>query len=129
MTAGRVTAGCALGLAAAAGLLFGGGLTGVALVALAGIAGLVATSGIPRRVVGLLLGVAGVLAAVSAVPLVIAGGVVLAVTGVAVLVLDPRLARIGARYSRAPDPDPDRAAWTALDEGRDPTSERPGGAV
>jgi hypothetical protein len=39
------------------------------------------------------------------------------------------MARLGARYAasgaRTAQADPDRAAWAALDEGRDPTSEPP----
>jgi hypothetical protein len=50
-----------------------------------------------------------------------------------VLLREPRMARLGARYAaegaRPTTADPDRAAWVALDEGRDPTvdSDDPGG--
>jgi hypothetical protein len=50
---------------------------------------------------------------------------VLLAAGVFVLVRERRLARLGARYAapgnRRVTADPDRAAWEALDEGRDPT--------
>lgn len=144
-------------------------LTGVALVALAGIAAVVATAGLFRRALACLLGLAGVAVAgfaiaaasapvlpaaalpagstdalrptVTAAPLLaVAGGVVLLAVGVFVLLREPRLARLGARYAaagaRPTITDPDRAAWVALDEGRDPTAEsddpgggRRGGAV
>jgi len=118
-------------------------LTGVALLALAGVAALVATSGVPRRIVGGLLGVVGgvvvvaTAAAVLAVSvavgvgplLAVCGGLLLAVVGSAVLLREPQLRRLSARYAAAGSPsahaDPDRAAWAALDEGRDPTSEPP----
>ena len=51
--------------------------------------------------------------------------------GTYVLLEEPRMARLGARYSAAPtaEPqrldDPDRAAWAALDAGRDPTVDPP----
>ena len=116
-------------------------LTGVALLALAGVAALVATSGMPRRVVGGLLGVVGgvvvvaTAAAVLAVSvavgvgplLAVCGGLLLAVVGCAVLLREPQLRRLSARYAAPGSPaahaDPDRAAWAALDEGRDPTSD------
>ena len=116
-------------------------LTGVALLALAGVAALVATSGVPRRIVGGLLGVVGgvvvvaTAAAVLAVSvavgvgplLAVCGGLLLAVVGSAVLLREPQLRRLSARYAAAGTPaahaDPDRAAWAALDEGRDPTSD------
>jgi len=116
-------------------------LTGVALLALAGVAALVATSGVPRRIVGALLGVVGgvvvvaTAAAVLAVSVVVGvgpllavgGGLLLAAVGCAVLIREPQLRRLGARYAAAGSPsahaDPDRAAWAALDEGRDPTAD------
>ncbi|MGE3285354.1 MAG: Trp biosynthesis-associated membrane protein [Pseudonocardia sp.] len=64
----------------------------------------------------------------TAAPLLAAAGVLLlAATGAAVAVGEPRIARLGARYGRgearrAPETDPDRAAWEALDAGRDPTA-------
>ena len=100
-----------------------------------------ATSGVPRRIVGGLLGVVGgvvvvaTAAAVLAVSvavgvgplLAVCGGLLLAVVGSAVLLREPRLRRLSARYAAAGSPaahaDPDRAAWAALDEGRDPTSD------
>jgi hypothetical protein len=118
-------------------------LTGVALLALAGVAALVATSGVPRRIVGALLGVVGgvvvvaTAAAVLAVSvavgggplLAVCGGLLLAVVGCAVLLREPQLRTLGARYAAAGSPsahaDPDRAAWAALDEGRDPTADPP----
>jgi hypothetical protein len=61
--------------------------------------------------------------------LAVGGGLLLAVVGCAVLLREPQLRRLGARYAAAGSPsahaDPDRAAWAALDEGRDPTSEPP----
>jgi len=118
-------------------------LTGVALLALAGVAALVATSGVPRRIVGALLGVVGGLVVVATAAAVLAvsvavgggpllavgGGLLLAVVGCAVLLREPQLRRLGARYAAAGTPsahaDPDRAAWAALDEGRDPTADLP----
>jgi uncharacterized membrane protein (TIGR02234 family) len=71
-------------------------------------------------------------AAVHAGPLpAAAGAVLLLVAGVALVVAEQRLPRFGARYaardttrSTAPTAalDPDRAAWDALDAGRDPTT-------
>ncbi|HEY0814086.1 MAG TPA: Trp biosynthesis-associated membrane protein [Pseudonocardia sp.] len=174
---GRALGLACLGLAVAAGLLWGASaavwyraappgrspvatdgaaalpaLTGVALLALAGIAGVVATAGLFRRALACLLGLAGVAVAwfaaaglfsppaapagaddalrqsVTAAPLLaVAGGLALLVVGVFVLLREPRLARLGARYAaagaRPTITDPDRAAWVALDEGRDPTAE------
>jgi uncharacterized membrane protein (TIGR02234 family) len=59
-------------------------------------------------------------------PLLAAAGVLLlAAAGAVLLVREGRLARLGARYARSgarrAEPDPDRAAWDALDAGRDPT--------
>ncbi|OLT22248.1 hypothetical protein BJF78_07520 [Pseudonocardia sp. CNS-139] len=138
------------GLAVAAGLLWGASavewlpgrtgaqiapsLTGVALLALAGVAGVLATGGALRRLVGLLLTMSGIGQVVGALlvglglgggPLLAAaGGLVLLAAGALVVVREPALPRLGARYAapgdrRAPR-DPDRAAWDALDEGRDP---------
>jgi uncharacterized membrane protein (TIGR02234 family) len=61
----------------------------------------------------------------TAAPLLaVAGGLVLLVVGVFVVV-HKRLPRLGARYAapgeRRAERDPDRAAWQELDEGRDPT--------
>jgi uncharacterized membrane protein (TIGR02234 family) len=63
------------------------------------------------------------------------GGVLLAAAGVALLVGDRRLPRLGTRYAARPGHevspaaadgavDPDRAAWDALDAGRDPTTDQ-----
>lgn len=53
------------------------------------------------------------------------GSLALAVTGAALALAEPRLRRFGARYAgaraRRAEPDPQRAAWDALDAGRDPT--------
>lgn len=61
----------------------------------------------------------------TAAPLLAAAGVALLVAaGLVLLVAEPRLARLGARYggaTRRVEADPDRAAWDALDAGRDPT--------
>jgi hypothetical protein len=43
-----------------------------------------------------------------------------------VLLAERRLSRFGARDTRRPAADPDRAAWDALDAGHDPTVEAPG---
>jgi len=55
------------------------------------------------------------------------GAILLLVAGVALVVADRRLPRLGARYAARPahhEPtDPDRAAWDALDAGRDPTAD------
>jgi hypothetical protein len=66
-------------------------------------------------------------AEVTAAPvLAVAGAVLLAAAGVVVLVREPALPRFGARYAaagaRTTPADPDRAAWEALDSGRDPTA-------
>lgn len=140
-------------------------LTGVALLALAGVAALVAAAGWARRLLGGVLGLAAVASAaaaaadlarpagdlrvpgasaapvVTAAPLLaVAGGVVLLAVGAFVLLREPRLARVrlggAAREPRREQADPDRAAWAALDDGRDPTVDPPdpdggrgGGAV
>lgn len=63
----------------------------------------------------------------TAAPLLAAVGVVLlAAAGLAFAVRERHFARLGARYGRAKataprETDPDRAAWEALDAGRDPT--------
>ena len=54
------------------------------------------------------------------------GAILLLAAGVALVVADRRLPRLGARYAARPahEPtDPDRAAWDALDAGRDPTAD------
>ncbi|HXV93131.1 MAG TPA: Trp biosynthesis-associated membrane protein, partial [Pseudonocardia sp.] len=64
--------------------------------------------------------------ATAAPLLALSGGLVLLAVGVLVLVAGRGMPRLGARYaapgarSRVPE-DPDRAAWDALDSGRDPT--------
>ena len=55
------------------------------------------------------------------------GAILLLAAGLALLVAEQRLPRFGSRYSartaeRAAPEDPDRAAWEALDAGRDPTA-------
>lgn len=125
-------------------------LGGLALLALAGVAAVVATGGVVRRVLGLVLGAAGLVAAglgagaswvssfalggeLTAAPwLAVAGGVVLVLVGVFVLVREPALARFGTRFAAAagtarPELDPDRSAWSDLDAGVDPTVEAPAG--
>lgn len=64
----------------------------------------------------------------TAAPLLaVAGGVLLVAAGLVTLVGAHRMPRLGARYTAHPastaDQDPDRAAWDALDAGRDPTVE------
>jgi uncharacterized membrane protein (TIGR02234 family) len=60
------------------------------------------------------------------------GGVLLLAAGLGLIVAEPRLPRFGARYAAraaeragggGPGADPDRAAWEALDAGRDPTAD------
>ncbi len=54
------------------------------------------------------------------------GAILLLAAGVALVVADRRLPRLGARYAARPaeEPtDPDRAAWDALDAGLDPTAD------
>ena len=54
------------------------------------------------------------------------GAILLLAAGVALVVADRRLPRLGARYAARPahEPtDPDRAAWDALDAGHDPTAD------
>jgi hypothetical protein len=56
------------------------------------------------------------------------GATLLLAAGVALVVADRRLPRLGTRYSARParEPtDPDRAAWDALDAGLDPTADAP----
>jgi uncharacterized membrane protein (TIGR02234 family) len=62
----------------------------------------------------------------TAAPLITAAGAAtVVVVGVFVLLREPSLRRLGARYGAAreqrADLDPDRAAWQDLDAGRDPT--------
>ncbi|MBC3191386.1 Trp biosynthesis-associated membrane protein [Pseudonocardia sp. C8] len=68
--------------------------------------------------------------AVTATPwpwLAVAGGVLALAATVLLVVREPRLPRLGARYAApgaregAADTDPDRAAWERLDAGGDPT--------
>jgi uncharacterized membrane protein (TIGR02234 family) len=66
----------------------------------------------------------------TAAPLLaVAGGVVLLAVGLLAALREKRLPRFGARYAnpaqRRVDPDPDRAAWQALDAGVDPTANGP----
>ena len=124
-------------------------LPGLALLALAGVAALVATSGLVRRGLAAGLGAVGVAVAVVAgfdqlaapppgtvatpAPLLaVAGGISLVAVAAFVVVREPRLARMGARYAapgtRRAGRDPDRLAWTALDAGRDPTVDPAPGA-
>jgi hypothetical protein len=121
-------------------------LGGVALLALAGVAGVVAAGGVLRRAVGALLALAGAGVLVFGVRVIaglrdqppeatvaplwaVAGALVLLAAGLAVVVRERRLPRLGARYAapgeRRVDQDPDRAAWDELDEGRDPTLDPP----
>lgn len=64
--------------------------------------------------------------AATAAPLLAGAGVLLLATaGLVTALREPLLARFGARYAtagaRRAELDPDRAAWDALDAGRDPT--------
>jgi hypothetical protein len=63
--------------------------------------------------------------AVAGPAMAVAGAALLLAVGLFVLLREPRLARLGARYDRAGSAgralDPDRAAWRELDAGRDPT--------
>ncbi|MBA2309010.1 MAG: Trp biosynthesis-associated membrane protein [Pseudonocardiales bacterium] len=127
------------GLLAAAVVLWGGGrllggdaeqpLGGLALLALAGVAGAVASGGLVRRVIGGLLVVAGVAGIVlrgapsAQALLALTGCVLLAAAGALLAWRGQAMPRLGSRYA-APGsrpPDPDLAAWRALDAGRDPT--------
>lgn len=68
---------------------------------------------------------------VTAAPLLaVAGGLLLVAVGVVVVLREPRLSRLGARYAapgkRPVEIDPDRAAWQDLDAGRDPTADAGG---
>jgi hypothetical protein len=124
-------------------------LTGFALLALAAVAALVATAGPLRRVVAALLvlvgavvgvvvvqaaldppGAAGAATRTAAPLLAVAGAAALLAVSVFVLLREPRLPRLGARYAapgaRRVEMDPDRAAWQALDAGTDPTADVPG---
>lgn len=69
---------------------------------------------------------------VTAAPLLaVAGGLVMLLVGLYLLVREARLPRFGSRYAsaakRPAEIDPDRAAWQDLDAGRDPTAD-PAGA-
>jgi uncharacterized membrane protein (TIGR02234 family) len=62
---------------------------------------------------------------VGPLPAALAAALLLA-AGVLLVVGERRLPRFGARHASRdaiPDPDPDRAAWDALDAGRDPTAD------
>jgi hypothetical protein len=64
--------------------------------------------------------------AITPAPLLaVAGGLVLLAVAVLVVLREPRLTRLGARFAapgkRPVEIDPDRAAWQDLDAGRDPT--------
>lgn len=66
--------------------------------------------------------------AVTPAPLLaVAGGLLLLAVAVLVVLREPRLSRLGARYAapgkRPVEIDPDRAAWQDLDAGRDPTAD------
>lgn len=139
-----VTAVAALLVAAVAALV---ALSGIArrvlgvLVGLAGVAAVVLTLrlvAVPPSAVELASARSGLTApnapagsgAVSATPwpwLAVAGGVVVLAAAVLLVVREPRLPRLGARYAApgtraATTPtDPDRAAWERLDAGGDPT--------
>lgn len=130
---------------------------GLALVALAGTGALLATRGIVRRVLGGLLALCGLGVAAGAIVgratvdpgtagsgatgwaiACVAGGLIIALGGVAAARLGHRWPTMSARYDRksvapaqyraAPRTDPalapadNRAAWEALDRGDDPTS-------
>lgn len=82
-----------------------------------------ATSALPA---GLPAGAAPGSIVATAAPLVtLTGAVAVLAVGVFVLLREPRLRRLGARYGavreQRADLDPDRAAWQDLDAGRDPT--------
>ncbi|BBG03029.1 MULTISPECIES: Trp biosynthesis-associated membrane protein [Pseudonocardia] len=66
--------------------------------------------------------------AVEATPwpwLAVAGGVIALIAAVLLVIREPRLPKLGSRYAapgaKAPETDPDRAAWERLDAGGDPT--------
>jgi len=69
--------------------------------------------------------VPAVVAATAAPALAAAGVALLIAAGGALALVEPRLPRFGARYAAVQAPragvDPGRAAWDALDAGRDPT--------
>jgi uncharacterized membrane protein (TIGR02234 family) len=70
--------------------------------------------------------VGDVVVAQNAAPwLGVLGGLLVLAAGVVLVIADRSLPRMGAKYAapgaERPVVDPDRAAWDALDEGRDPT--------
>ena len=122
-------------------------LVPLAVLALAGIAGVVATGGWARRLLGGVLLVAGGAMAVIGVTgvrlsggagyptwqilaghaLAVAGGLLLAVSGVLSIRMARRMPRLSARYS-APSGkktvrDPDTEMWDSLSAGDDPTAQ------
>jgi Tryptophan-associated transmembrane protein (Trp_oprn_chp) len=108
-------------------------LPALAIVGLAGAGALVATRGRVRALLGVLLVVIGVATAVLALrnelwaALCVAGGIVIALAGLATTVNYRAWPVMGARYER-PAAKPDRKPasqaelWDALDRGEDPTS-------
>lgn len=133
--AGAVAAGGILRRAVGVLLVVAGGWQAViAVLALA--ANPFATgTGLPRSPASTPVDVAGLVGGpVETHPsalLAVAGGLLLAAAGAVLVLAEPRLPRLGAAYAapgaRRPPADPDRAAWTALDEGRDPTADPAGG--
>lgn len=111
------------------------GLSALALVALAGAGALLGTRGIGRRAVGVLLlllgsglvalAVARLDTADTAWPGVCAaGGLLVAVSGLAATIGGHRWPAMGARYERSPksaSAGGTTDAWSALDRGEDPT--------
>ncbi|HVL85627.1 MAG TPA: Trp biosynthesis-associated membrane protein [Pseudonocardia sp.] len=112
---------------AVAGLL----LAGSALRAFAGSPFAAGGGGIPEPPAGVPAeALAGAPTETTTGPLLaVLGGLLLLGAGVLVMLREARLPRLGGRYaapSARPAPaDPDRAAWEALDAGRDPTTGPP----
>lgn len=118
----------ALLLVGAAGVFWGAGSVPLALLSLASVAAAVALSGLGRRILGALLVVVGVAAAFNGHWLAIAGGVLVAGSGVLQATLGARMPKIGVGGQKTRAQDPETDMWRALERGDDPTDDKaPGG--
>jgi hypothetical protein len=110
-------------LVGAAGVFWGAGSVPVALLSLASVAAVVALSGVVRRVLGALLVVVGVVAAFSWHWLAIAGGVLVAGSGVLLVAFGARMPKIGVGGQKTRVHDQETDMWRALERGDDPTDD------
>ncbi|GAB2863749.1 Trp biosynthesis-associated membrane protein [Lentzea nigeriaca] len=128
MTGNRPLWIAALLLVGGAGAFWGAGSVPLALLSLASVAAVVALSGLARRVLGGLLVVVGVAAAFNGHWLAIAGGVLVAGSGVLQVALGARMPKIGVGGQKTRTRDPETDMWRALERGDDPTDDKaPGG--